>query len=569
LRHLRLLLLKGRMPPDAGDGSSAAASPFRSGEAVHVFYRMDVRCDRHRKYVAALDANQGAYRPRSGLSDGWVPARVTEDQREDGGEVCIEYAWPHFYTKQGRIADDRTCWTECFPLADVRRSTELSKADSIPDALVAPGFQPDLALLVFRWGGINEISHCEQWGETGTSSSDTFLKAFLESAVRPKLGTNYEVWTVYIEDHSDMIKVAQMAHLAFGAHHPVRRARRACAMYLLYPTAFEEGCVPTMETGGDKGAGLVDRQSFFQMMKSVERAGIPTRFPHCSGLYEQLASKSWTSVLSLTPHLRLPATVAVPRMLIEQSCAEAASRALKALQLVRKQQILLRGGNADQCCPIEKGVAKLGFSWEALDVKYWQRGSGLQAALEQLAKRIEISGELTAQPHDLEEILVQEYVPHDLEIRVYIVQGQVEGIIYTKFCRIKENMEFGDFKQQFSKAEAARQWMGGDAAALDDAERQCRELSGHWLDWFQAQSCEVPVAIRADFFAGRTAKQGCAEVWSLELCELGFSMLAHKSLPGKVFAAMLDGCLKGPAHEGLEAGQQLPESKRYKPTTPA
>jgi len=283
-------------------------------------------------------------------------------------------------------------------------------------------------------------------------------------------------------------------------------------------------------------------------------------------LYEQLASKSWTSVLSLTPHLRVPATVAVPRMLLEKSCAEASERALKALQLVHKQQIILRGGTADDC-PIEKGVAKLGFSWEALDVKYWQRRSGLEDALTQLAQRIEISGELTAQPHDLEEILVQEYVKHDLEIRLYIVEGQVEGIIYTKFCRIKENMEFGDFKQQFSKAEAARHWMGGDVAALEDAERQCRELAGHWLDWLQAQSCEMPPAIRVDFFAVRTENQGCAEVWTLELCELGFSMLAHKSLPGKVFAAMLRGCLRGPARESLEAEQQLPEPKRYRPAT--
>jgi len=543
------------------------ASPFRAGEAVSVFYRMDVRCERTRKYIAAIDANQGAFRPRSGLSDGWVPARVAEDQPASGErkqEVCIEYAWPHFYTKQGRIADDRACWTEWFPLADVRRNTELCKAAAIPRCLVNPGFQPDLALLVFRWGGINEISHCEQWGETGTSSSDTFLKAFLQSAVRPKFGTNYEVWTVYIEDHSDMLKVAGSAQLAFGAHHPVRRARHTCAMYLLYPTAFEEGCVPTMETGGDKGAGLVDRRSLFQMMKSVERAGIPTRFPHCSGLYEQLASKSWTSVLCLTPHLRVPATVAVPRMLIEQSCAEATERALKTLQLVHKQQIILRGGTAEDCCPIEKGVAKLGFSWEALDVKYWHHSSGLQDALSQLVQRIEISGELTAQPHDLEEILVQKYVPHDLEIRLYIVDGQVEGTIYTKFCRIKENMEFGDFKQQFSKAEAARHWMGGDVGALEDAERQCQELAGHWLDWIQAQSCEVPAAIRVDFFAVRTAKQGCTEVWTLELCELGFSMLAHESLPDKVFAAMLRGCLRGPTREGLEAEEQLPKVKRYR-----
>ena len=44
-------------------------------------------------------------------------------------------------------------------------------------------------------------------------------------------------------------------------------------------------------------AFLVDQKSFFRMMKSVERAGVPTKFPHCSGLYEQLVSKSWTYVI--------------------------------------------------------------------------------------------------------------------------------------------------------------------------------------------------------------------------------------------------------------------------------
>ena len=35
-----------------------------------------------------------------------------------------------------------------------------------------------------------------------------------------------EVWTVYIEDKSDMDKVADMAHLLFSGQHPLRRARK-------------------------------------------------------------------------------------------------------------------------------------------------------------------------------------------------------------------------------------------------------------------------------------------------------------------------------------------------------
>jgi len=337
-------------------------------------------------------------------------------------------------------------------------------------------------------------------------------------------------------------------------------------MYFLYPTAFEEGCVPTMETGGDNGAALVHQKSLFRMIQAVERAGVPTRFPHCSGLYEQLTSKRWTCQLSLTPHLRVPPTVAVPRMLTEQSCVGAAVEALAALRLVKGQQALLRGeGAGAEPAAVERGVAKLGFSWEALDVKFWEGQAGLQDALSQLTQAIEISKEVTAQPHDCEFVIVQEYVPHDLELRLYVVDGSVEASIYTKFCSIKENLEFGDFQQSFDRAETARRWMGGDLAALEDGERRCRELTGHWLAWVRAQTCEVPPGIRFDYFVKRGSQPGTATVWTLEICELGFSMLGHAGLPAKVFAAMLRSCLRGPkAHEDCPA----PMPKRLRLTEP-
>ena len=40
-----------------------------------------------------------------------------------------------------------------------------------------------------------------------------------------------------------------------------REIDKVCAMYHLYPTGFEEHCVPTSETGGDGGAALVDQKA--------------------------------------------------------------------------------------------------------------------------------------------------------------------------------------------------------------------------------------------------------------------------------------------------------------------
>ena len=85
------------------------------------------------------------------------------------------------------------------------------------------------------------------------------------------------------------------------------------------------------------------------MMQAVERTGIPSRFPHDSGFYELLASKRWTFYMALVPHLQLPATIALPRMLIAQNggdCKQAANWAYRALKTVREKQHLLRGETA-------------------------------------------------------------------------------------------------------------------------------------------------------------------------------------------------------------------------------
>merc|ERR1712176_1247547 len=126
-------------------------------------------------------------------------------------------------------------------------------------------------------------------------------------------------------------------------------------------------------------------------------------------------------------------------------------------------------------------------------------------------------------------------------------------------CSIRSNQEIGDFHQLFDKSKACREWMGGDADALEDGEQQCRELTKHWLDWLQAQTCEMPAAIRFDYFIGR-AQRGRASVWTLEICELGFSMLAHQTLPSKVFAAMLRSCM----HEGNDDEPAEPDVKRQR-----
>jgi hypothetical protein len=530
---------------------------FRKNETVYVFYRQTRHCQSWgRKYVAALDHHQGAYRPRTGMSDGWVPAVVVEDHLPSSEYVNCEITWPYFFSMFGHSAQGygQEPWVEDFKLHDVRRSIDICAMPADERLKICPaGSTPELAVITFRWGGSNEIIAPQQWGTTGSSVSDIFIDSFLDRAVVPQLGRDFEVWTVYITDSSDVRKLADTAQLIFGSNHPARRAKRVCAMYFLYPTSFEEHCIPNKETGEDNGAAMVDQTALFRLMKAVERAGIPTRFPHPSGFYEVLTSKRWTATMSLTPQLHVPPTVSLPRMLIENNRAEAAALGLSALADVKRQQALLRNESTQGDFQITKGVAKLGFSWEALDVKFWSGKAGLEQALLQLTEAIEISEEFTGQPHDMEAIMLQEYCAHDLELRLYVVDGKIESAIYTKFCKIKPNNEFGDFHESFDLADAAEQWMGNDVAALEDGHRQCREITNHWLAWVRTQLCELPPAIRFDYFVGRTAgTPGSATVWTLEICELGFSMLGDEELPNKVFNAVFRSCM------GTEATNRQP-----------
>merc|ERR550514_1514473 len=81
---------------------------------------------------------------------------------------------------------------------------------------------------------------------------------------------------------------------------------------------------------------------------------------------------------------------------------------------------------------VTKGVAKLGWSWEAMDVQAWKSKQQLTAALSYLAE----------QPGSLMDfVFVQEWVDFDVEMRHFVVEPLIEDprtwkakkIIYTVF----------------------------------------------------------------------------------------------------------------------------------------
>ena len=56
------------------------------------------------------------------------------------------------------------------------------------------------------------------------------------------------------------------------------------------------------------------------------------------------------------------------------------------------------------------------------------------------------------------------------------------------------------------------------------AEQKAAKLVSAWLSWFRTQSVEALPGVRMDILIRRTGP-GVAEVFTLELTELGFSML--------------------------------------------
>lgn len=178
----------------------------------------------------------------------------------------------------------------------------------------ATPYAPKLTILAFRWGG-RVIPTAEEGEILGITYH--YLWKLTDLGLRPMLGTDYEVWTIFVEDEKDCITLAESFHLIFGKNHPARRATNVVSMFFMQPTGFDTRSQPALMTGDDDGAGSIEYTALFRLMNAVERAGVITRFPHNSTLYELLTNKAWVYMLCANPSLRIPATVPVPKMWIE------------------------------------------------------------------------------------------------------------------------------------------------------------------------------------------------------------------------------------------------------------
>lgn len=506
-------------------------SQLYPGEEVDVFHRYTQDPN---GYFMVQHSTSGILHPSVGKTDGWTKARVTEGWdiqhfRPNDFKTWVEIQWTHptWYNRRGHRLDVNTpsMVTQRVLPEQIRQRYQPSEAQQ----------QPCLTLFHVRWGGEQPVNPVTEgaggWGQIGSTPSDNYINGWEENVFQT-LGPTYEIYSAFIQGSDELTKISPplLRHLFKGKH--------LSALYFTWPIAFQDG---------HEYPAYVQREKLLELMVHMEATGIPTRFPHASHLYKIFASKEWTAQMCLHPFMRTPLTTQVSRQAVASDPGKAADQAIRALNNLAETRaswgFTLHGQDAPaRATPVQKGVAKLGWSWEAMDVQAWRTKPELQSALAHL---VEQPGSFV----DL--IFVQEWVDFDVEMRHFIVEPDLSNpqtwkpkrIIYTVF-KSREQGCFRNFDRYERKA-CLKNCFQNDEVALADAERQAEELIGRWLQWLQAQSHELPVVTRFDILARRLAP-GRAAIATGELTELGGCFLGWPKGPATVFAAMLRSCFRDP-----------------------
>ena len=365
-----------------------------------------------------------------------------------------------------------------------------------------------LSLLLVRWADTNcdEVKEGDSgWGPTGAVVSDSYINFWLE-AIDCAMPFDYQLVTAWVASSEDMTKLAaqgpMMRHLLLGRH--------IGTFSFLWPAqCLDAQHIPS---------GYVDLPSVYLALQSLESAGIPTRFPHPSHLYKVFLSKDWTSQLCLSADFRIPATTKVSRAMYERDPAGAARKALESLDAIARathaSRAHLPGGHVKWGSPggarqaaaeihpwASRGVAKLGYSWEANDVLKFQ-GEG------ELAVRM---GRLFHQAQGTAEFcFVQELIEDfDCECRTFVINGRPmrHARRYTSFAEPaatddEDGREAGRYSQfvRGGRDMALAKWLRGNERALVDAEAKMDALIAKYCTWLTTECAELPPVFRFDAF---------------------------------------------------------------------
>jgi hypothetical protein len=514
-------------------------SNLQAGEMVDVFHRY---AQDPNGYFMVEHSTSGIIHPSVGRTDGWTEGRVNEawniqNYNPNHYPSWVEIQWTHptWYNRRGHKLDVHTpsMITQRVKPEQIRQRRGASEAQQ----------RPRLTLFHCRWGGEQPVNPVTEgaggWGMIGSTPSDNYINGWEESVFQT-LGPTYEIVSAFIQGSDELAKLCP------PMLRQLLRGENVGALYFMWPIVFQDG---------HEFPAYVQNAKELLLMTEMEASGIPTRFPHASHIYRIFASKEWTAQMCLHPLLHVPLTTQVARQAITADPEKAAVKAIQALSNLATtrsnwaaQYGIVSHEHAPRApAPIQRGVAKLGWSWEAMDVQAWRNSNELRNALSSLAE----------QPGSLVDLVfVQEYIDFDVEMRHFIVEADLhkpetlkpKKIIYTVF-KSKDDGCFRNF-DRYDRKGCLKTCFAGDDAALADAERQAEELICRWLQWLQASTHELPTVTRFDIMAKRLGP-GRAQVTTGELTELGGCFLGWPQGPRVVFAAMLRSCFSDPALAGF------------------
>ena len=390
---------------------------YAAGTEIEVFYRLERDGE---GYFPVPNYAARCLKPRFGQTDGWVVAKVLVAWPPDASDHPGESHGSSVWNAPVRVIHSHELWADRYGQAlDPERERDMvmdyPPCDTRP-LLPLPGepprAPPTLSLLVVRWGGEETQFNVEQWGAASASTSSAYVSAFIDSSVYPMLGPDYEVITVFVTSGADLAKLGPAAVCA------MMRGRHRAACYFLWPVMHQDGEVHE--------SGMVDQSLYFDAVQTFEAAGVPTRFPHPSQLYRTLLAKDWQPTLCLVPNLRIPPAVMVNRASVSASPSRAAKLCVAALAAVRASRYRSDGDakkrrDEPEALRVEenerrRGVAKLGFAWEAAHVRIFRGEPQLATALLEL---------VTSPAVTTSSIIVQDFAANDFELRQFVIDGEI------------------------------------------------------------------------------------------------------------------------------------------------
>lgn len=513
---------------------------FKPGELVEVFHRTPYGIDNGHealdevggRWLHCPSPKLGANRPRTGWSERWLPAVV--EQAVPGAQVRIRWDVRLWYDWASGERMDTTfpgALSEVVHPGRVRpRGLHWSLSGHSPTELQIGGAPVSVSFVVFRWGAarIPIQFDAHSWGaDEGSTVSARFVQTFFDGAVVPRLGWDYEVLTVYVQRSDDFASISPEFLSS------ICRGRHVVSLYFLWPIQGQQLLADKVPST----AAYLDAGLFFDLVGRMEASGLVTRWPHHLQLWRRLASKDFLPSTSIVPKYHVPLTTCVPRSLILVDPLAAAVGAIAALWYLQlhKEEGGMGPTHADWA-PDEKGrelcVAKLGYSYEGVDVRMTRGPRALADALDFLVSQPGYTNEC---------VYVQQRVRRvDVEARCFVMGGAVVATLYTRFARIDGGGCVRDYEKALGADEAMSMWFYADWEAWHSALDQIRVLTRRWHAWLLAHSAEPAVSLRIDYLLERVAP-GKAEVWASDVGEQGYSMGSID--PSLVFGAVLDSIL--------------------------